>query len=107
MREFLSYEAGWDFGQPSEPLDVGCIEALNAFASEVPQLRISTPSLFMDRGGYLVVAWEDRDGARVEVDVRADGYALFSGDDDEEREMPSLDALLHAVSPLLPLLNDG
>jgi len=82
IREFWNYPSGWDAGRgsPLSPISVSLLEDFAAIYSEFQR----TPSVFLTREGYLVLAWEDLKDARIEVEFAPSGVEVYFAATDEE-----------------------
>lgn len=82
--EFWTYQEGWHFGE-GQPLSLASLGNLEYFLAQYNGFD-SEPSLFLTRGGNLMLGWEDPRGEVVEVECTPDGYVLFLGADDTEQQ---------------------
>jgi hypothetical protein len=82
FREFWSYPDGWDFGR-GKALTGLSVSRFERFVAEFNDFGGTLPSLFLSRDGNLVLAWEDSNGHRIEVEFSRDTVLFWAGDDSE------------------------
>jgi len=87
--ELRNIKSGWDFGK-GEALGEGTLNNLSALLSRV---RNPPPSvrLFLSADGSLEIQWKSRDGNRISVFARNDGFEVFRAEQDEELAFPDSD----------------
>lgn len=83
FREFWSYENGWDFGGEGLALTRQSVVGMESFLAAFDGFGGTEPSLFLSTAGHLVLAWEDRRGARIEVEFGEGDATLFFASHDE------------------------
>jgi len=80
--ELRNIKSGWDFGK-GEALSEGTLNNLSALLSRVknppPDVR-----LFLSTDGSLEIQWKSRDGNRISVFAKNDGFEVFRDEQDEE-----------------------
>ena len=93
FREFWSYSDGWDFGR-GKALTALSVSRFERFIAYFKSFGETLPSLFLARDGSLVLAWEDSNGHRIEVEFSRDILLFWAGDDSERsfsvEDFPSL-----------------
>lgn len=103
FQEFRSYEEGWDFGGGGGvALTPRSIAAMERFLSAFDGFGAGEPSLFLNRDGHLILAWEDSTEERVEVEFGENNdatlYLPMYGDDGRTFDLTGeVAALIEAI----------
>lgn len=84
FQDFSHYEAGWNLGAGAS-LSSRSVLVADFFLNHVPELAAYNPSLFLTPEGNLELAWEDRNGAALEIEFRPDGIEYYIESSGEER----------------------
>jgi hypothetical protein len=90
LEGFATYRAGWHQDGGGEPLSPDSVRRLDEFVSSAEFWSgLRPPSVFFDRGGFPVLAWDDSSGERLEIEF-SDPPLFFRSSDDKGTPLPEI-----------------